>query len=413
MLGFKNIQRRIWNVILSEAALQLINGALMVILMLYLRSKGFSDGQSAKFFASRFLGVLVLSLPFGLYIKGKPLAKYFKIASVSLPLFTLVAIYFIEMKSVWGIHISFLLWGIAFSIAEIPKIPFMMRNANTGKLSNALSLAYSTWSFGAVTSGLIIFLLSQGFPEVFDHKNCLIFIVGLSLFGAYFAFNIKDENIPEVKERTTIKNFLGSVDWQRVGYAIIPTTIIAVGAGMSIPFIPLYFNGTFGMKYDEFSGYSFVAYFFVLLLILFAPSIKNRYGLKYSIPVTQLLSVSCLTVLALMDIYPFWQWALVAALIAYVLRQPLMNIAQPLTTEVIMTYVGKDNHDVTASLMALVWNGSFVVSSHIFGYLRSLDVPFSGIFGITIFLYLIAIVWYQRLIVKTERLSKNHHLEQV
>jgi hypothetical protein len=405
MLGFKNIHRKIWNVILSEAALQLINGALMVLLLLYLRTKGFSDTQNATFFASRFIGVLVISLPFGLYIKGKPLAKYFKMASITLPLFTLLAIYFIEQKSVIGIHGSFLLWGVAFSLAEIPKIPFIMRNASKQKLSNAISLAYSTWSFGAVTSGLIIFLLSMAFPDIFDHKNCLIFIVGLSLIGAYFSFNIKDEYVPKLEEKVTLNNFFGTVDWKRVLYAVTPTFIIAVGAGMSVPFIPLYFNSTFNLEYDAFSGYSFVAYFLVLVLILFAPSIKNKYGLKYSIPATQLLSVACLTTLALMDHYSFLEWALVAALIAYVLRQPLMNIAQPLTTEVIMKYVGKDNHEVTASLMALIWNGSFVISSNIFGVLRANGVAFSGIFSITVVMYLIAIVWYQRLIVRTERMD--------
>lgn len=404
MLGFKNIHRKIWNVILSEAALQLVNGALMVLLLLYLRTKGFNDSENATFFASRFLGVLAISLPFGLYIKGKPLAKYFKVASLTLPLFTLIAIYFIEQKSVWGIHISFILWGIAFSLAEIPKIPFIMRNTNQGKLSNAISLAYSTWSFGAVTSGLTIFLLSYFFPDIFDHRNCLIFIVGLSFTGAYFAFSIRDEEVPEIEHKITLRNFFGSVEWRRIGYALTPTFIIAVGAGMSVPFIPLYFNSTFNMAYDEFSGYSFIAYFLVLALILFAPSIKNKYGLKYSIPITQLLSVGCLATLAFMDIYNYWNWALVAALVAYVLRQPLMNIAQPLTTEVIMTYVGKENHEVAASLMALIWNGSFVISSNIFGILREKNVPFSGIFGITVVMYLVAIVWYQQLIVKTEKM---------
>lgn len=405
MLGFNNIHRKIWNVILSEAALQLVNGALMVILLLYLRSKGFDDTQNAIFFASRFIGVLIISVPFGLYIKGKPLAKYFKMASITLPLFTLLAIYFVELKSVIGIHTAFLLWGVSFSLAEIPKIPFIMRNASDSKLSNAITLAYSTWSFGAVTSGLIIFLLSQSFPDVFDHKNCLIFIVVLSLIGAFFSFNIKEEHVPQLDKKITYKNFFGSVDWKRVGYALTPTFIIALGAGMSVPFIPLYFNSTFSMEYDEFSGYSFLAYFLVLTLILFAPSIKNKYGLKYSIPITQLLSVMCLTTLALMDYYNYWHWALIAALVAYVLRQPLMNIAQPLTTEVIMKYVGKDNHEVAASLMALIWNGSFVISSNLFGWLRSNDVAFSGIFSITVGMYLIAIVWYQRLIVKTERMN--------
>ena len=159
--------------------------------------------------------------------------------------------------------------------------------------------------------------------------------------------------------------------------------------------------------YDKFSGYSFLAYFLVLVLILFAPSIKNRYGLRYSIPTSQLFAVMCLATLALMDIYSGWSWALAAALIAYVLRQPFMNIAQPLTTEVIMTYVGKENHEITASLMALIWNGSFVISANIFGILRDNHVPFAGIFGITVIAYLVAIVWYQRLIIRTEKMQES------
>lgn len=410
MQGFKGIHKNIWNVVLSEASLQLVNGALMVLLLLYLRTKGYNDKESAMYFASRFLGVLFISLPFGLYIKGKTLAKYFKIASIFLPLSTFLAIYFIEIKSSMGIHIAFIIWGIAFSLAEIPKIPFIMRNADTNKLSNAFSLAYSTWSFGAVTSGLIIFGLSKLFPAVFDHQNCLIFIVFISLTGIYFAFNIKDEIIDKTESNKPIEHSK-SINWKRIGYAIIPTLIIAIGAGMSVPFIPLYFNSTFGMKYDEFSGYSFLAYFLVLILIIFAPSLKNKFGLKYTIPITQVISVGCLSTLAFMDHFSNWEWALTLALIAYVLRQPLMNIAQPLTTEVIMTYVGKENHEIAASLMALIWNGSFVFSAHIFGILRNNGVSFSEVFGITIIMYLVAIIWYQRLIVKTERLTKNHHSE--
>ena len=174
---------------------------------------------------------------------------------------------------------------------------------------------------------------------------------------------------------------------------------------MSVPYISLYFESTFGLTYDIYSGYSFLAYGLVLILILFAPSIKNRFGLKYSIPATQLLSVGCLSTLALMDIYNGWNWALSVALIAFIFRQPLMNIAQPLTTEVIMKYVGKTNHEVTASLMALIWNGSFVFSSLVFSSLRDRNISYAGIFSITVVMYLIAIVWYQRLIVRTEKMD--------
>ena len=86
----------------------------------------------------------------------------------------------------------------------------------------------------------------------------------------------------------------------------------------------------------------------------------------------------------------------------YMLRQPLMNLAQPMTTELIMKYVGKSNHEIVSALMALIWNGSFVVTSLLFAQLRDLNVSFYYIFLITAALYFVAIIWYVVLIKKFE-----------
>ncbi len=406
MAGYKNISRTIWNVILTEAALQLVNGGLMLILLLYLKTKGYSDNENATFFASRFLGVLFISLPLGIYIRNKKLAGFFKTAAVSLPILTLLAIVAIEAKVDWAIYLSFMFWGIAFSLGEISKIPFIMRNAKTENLTKSITLAYATWSFGAVLSGLIIFLLSSVNSEFFDHKNCLIAIALLSLVGIYFSWNIKNEYEPKLDENFQTSKKFSSYNWKKISAALIPTFIIAVGAGMSIPFIPLFFNSVFEMDYGTFSGYGFIAYSLVFGMMLFTPGIKNKLGFALAIPLTQVLSVSCLILLALMEFYNGWHWALSLALIAYILRQPLMNIAQPLTTEIIMRYVGKENHEITASLMALIWNGSFVVSSLIFGLMRKMDIAFAIIFFCTATLYFIAIVWYQFIIRKTLRMGE-------
>jgi MFS family permease len=404
-VSYKNINRNIWNVIISEAALQLINGALMLILLLYLKSKGYSDGENAQFFATRFLGVLFFSLPFGLYIRKRKLAIFFKLATILLPIFTISAVFAVESKTSWLIYLSFLLWGVVFSLAEIAKIPFIMRNAKKENLTQSITLAYITWSFGAVLSGIIIYSLSTLNYGFFYHKNCLIAISLISLIGVYFAYGIKTEvdpmdSPPAIKEehKKSIYN------WDKIIYALLPTFIIAIGAGMSVPFIPLFFSEVFSLDYREFSGYGFIAYLAVFSMMFFAPNIKEKFGLRIGIPLTQTFAVGCLLTLAFMEFNSAWNGALVIAIIAFILRQPLMSIAQPLTTEVIMKYVGQNNHEITASLMALIWNGSFVVSSIAFGIMRNNDVAFATIFICTSSLYVVAIVWYQFLIRRVEKM---------
>lgn len=378
----------------------------MLILLLYLKSKGYSDGENANFFATRFLGVLFFSLPFGLYIRTKKLAIFFKIATILLPIFTLLAVFAVEAKQEWLIYLSFLLWGVVFSLAEIAKIPFIMRNAKKENLTQSITLAYITWSFGAVLSGVIIYSLSTINFEFFDHKNCLIAIALISLIGIYFAFGIKSEVDPnETIAALPPSNEHKKYNWDKITYALLPTFIIAVGAGMSVPFIPLFFSEIFSVDYREFSGYGFIAYLAVFVMMFLAPNIKDKFGMRLGIPMTQTFAVGCLITLAMMEINSSWSWALFVALIAYILRQPFMSIAQPLTTEVIMTYVGKKNHEITASLMALIWNGSFVVSSIAFGIMRNNDVKFSTIFLCTATLYIISIIWYQFLIRRVEKME--------
>jgi hypothetical protein len=405
-LPFRNyvqIDRNIWYLILSEAAIQVVNGCLMLILLLYLHTKGYTDGESARFTAARFLGVLLISFPLGMYIKKRKLIGFFRIASISLPLFTLLALWMIEEGYVFFIYLSFFLWGISFSFAEICKLPFILRQSESSYLSAAIALSYATWSFGAVLAGILIYLFSTISPTFFDERNCIIAISLLSLLGSVFTFKMKELKVPDTHEEVNFTTNQSAYDWKKIVYALTPTFIIAIGAGMSIPFVPLFFQYTFSMDYKAFAGYGFLAYLLVFIMTLLTPDIKNKLGYKIAIPLTQTLSVTCLVIMGVTELLPTSNSIFALAIAMYMLRQPLMNLAQPMTTEIIMKYVGKSNHEMVSALMALIWNGSFVVTSLLFAQLRDWNINFFFIFLLTAILYAIAIIWYVILIRQYEK----------
>jgi hypothetical protein len=403
-LPFRNytkIDRNIWYLIFSEAAIQLVNGCLMLILLLYLHNKGYTDGESARFTAARFLGVLLISFPLGIYIKRRKLIGFFRVASISLPLFTLLSLWMIEEGQTLFIYLTFFLWGISFSLAEICKLPFILRQAEPSYLSSAIALSYATWSFGAVLAGVLIYIFSTLSPDFMDERNCIIAISVMSLLGSIFTFKMTESNVPKKEEVLATDN--SGYEWKKIIYSLTPTFIIAVGAGMSIPFVPLFFQYTFSMDYKAFAGYGFLAYLLVFLMTLLTPDIKNKLGYKIAIPLTQTLSVTCLVVMGITELLPQDKGVFALAILMYMLRQPLMNLAQPMTTEIIMKYVGKQNHEMVSALMALIWNGSFVVTSLLFAQLRDWNINFFYIFLLTAILYAIAIIWYMILIRQYEK----------
>ena len=91
------------------------------------------------------------------------------------------------------------------------------------------------------------------------------------------------------------------------------------------------------------------------------------------------------------------------AVIAFLTRQPLMSVAAPATSELSLHYVGERNQEIIGALNATVWSGSWFVSSRIFGYLRSIEMPYVNIFLFTAGLYAVAVLWYVYLIQSYER----------
>ena len=143
---------------------------------------------------------------------------------------------------------------------------------------------------------------------------------------------------------------------------MVPTLIIATGAGLTIPFISLFFEKVHHLDQGGFSVISSIAAVLVAYGAMMVPKIKQTIGYKVAIPTTQSLAVISLVALATTQFYSQYTVALYVAISCYLLRQPLMNLAGPMTTELILNYVGKNNREITSALTSAIWSGSWVIS---------------------------------------------------
>ena len=365
---------------------------------------GYKDHESASFVSFRFLGVLLFAFPLGLIIKGRKLKPIFYVSSVLTPLLSLIILEAIDRQLDWVLYTCLFFWGISFTGIQISALPFILRNAKKETHTQAITLSYSTWSVAGIISGSIIFGLNNINPVLFDEKLILQIISLLGFICIAFVFNIKKEEVvPELtKSRFNLKDF----DWFIIMKALVPTLIIAVGAGLTIPFIGLFFFKIHHLDSDKFAILSAFATAIVFSVVLFVPVIKEKLGYKRAIPLTQLGAIVALTILALTEIIDTW-FAVYLAMAMYLIRQPLMNMAGPMTSDVVMKYVGEKNREMVSALTAAVWSGSWFISSIIFQILRKAGLQYVYVFLITAGLYLFGVLMYYLLILDYEKKEKQ------
>ncbi|MDI9341513.1 MAG: MFS transporter [Sediminibacterium sp.] len=409
---YRKLEPQILSVIIAEFFIQMVNATFMNILPLYMTREGYSDEQIALFIMFRFLGVFILAIPLGKLIKGRPLAMYFYLSSVCVPLFGLLIILAFSLKLKWLMYSSLLLWGASFTFMQIPISPFILRNASKENQTAGIALSYSTWSFGGILSGVLIFILDRIDAELFNERNILIIFCVMGFAGIFFLLRTRfNEALQEEPDKSGVFSEKTSVDWMLIGKALIPTLIIATGAGLTIPFISLFFEKVHHLNKGGFSVISAIAAVLVAWAAMLVPRIKQEIGYKIAIPTTQSLAVISLVALATTQLYNQYSIALYIAILCYLLRQPLMNMAGPMTTELVLKYVGRSNQEITSALTSAIWSGSWVLSGYLVSLMLGVNLPFVSIFLITAALYAFGVFMYYLLIVDYNKREKEGKIE--
>ena len=411
--SYRDLPRNIHLLFLLEFSLSLIHIAFILVLNIYLRKQGFSDPEIASFNSLRFIGALAFALPLGIYIRGKKLKPFFILASAIVPTTSILIIESIHYLILPLIQLAFLSWGFGMMLMRVCSLPFVIRNTTADNSTEALSLIAATWSLSTIVSGLIIsgldwisYVKIGSWSVTFNEQAILWIITVIGAGSIVFALKISEHNHGHTGRNNDLFSLHKSYDWHLIFKAISPLILISIGAGLTIPFVNLFFNSIFGFTASEFSLLGSFTALLVFIFSLLVPSLRKKYGYWMTIVVVQSLAIICLIIMSLMELYATYSFALIIAVAAYILRQPLMHMAHPASNELMMNYVGKKNQELISALSSSLWSASWFISAKVFEWLRLLQYQYYEIFLITAALYTFGVILFTFLIRDYEEKEK-------
>ncbi len=385
--------------------IELIGASLFILFNFYLKDLGYNDTEIARLLSFKYAAIILFAFPLGLIIKGRRLLNFFRAASIVTPTLTLLILYALENGSLTLVCVLMFLFGTGTIFISVTAMPYIILNTPKERHSEGMTLYAQIFSSTAFVSGMVNYMLNSLAPTIFTESTVLKLFACLGFVSVWFISKIQVEE--NISERVPIRTFVTAYDWKKIGLAAFPTLLIAVGAGLTIPFINLFFLSIHGINSRDFSLFGSLSFVLVSIMMIFIPAIHRRFGYNMVINGFQLLAVLALFIMATTEWYADWQWAATLAVVAFLLRQPLMQVATPVIMEITMYYVGKRNQEMMAALNASIWSGSWFFSSIIFGVLRAWEVSYVNIFMMTVFLYLVAIVVYYWLIKDYERMKEE------
>jgi predicted MFS family arabinose efflux permease len=391
----------------GQFLINLITSAQFLLLNLFLKDKGLDDPAIAALSSQRFVATFFLALPAGLWLRGRPLKKPLWIGSILFPLTALASLETVRLGMMDAASLCFLAMGFAGLLLNVASLPMTLRITPPHQSSEALSLLFATWAAASICGGVLSSAL-QGIGRidvgslhvVFDEYSTLLILTLAACAAPFLYARLPDPQVNEKSDRHWLH--IHREDWPVLMKSLVPTICIATGAGLSIQFLNLFFSHVHHLGSAAYSGFGSISNVLVLFAGLIVPEVKRRFGWRGAILGVQTVAVLLLAIMGLTELFNATLWALPLAIGCFILRQPLMSMAGPSTSELTMSYVGERNRELVSACNGAIWSGAWWLAARTFELLRANQLPYWQVFLTTSVLYLVGTFSYIYLIRQVE-----------
>ena len=349
----------------------------MLLFNLYLREFGFAESRIGNIITASTLGTVIMAIPASILTRRFSIKHLLILAT---PVTMLSAIMQVTVASYFLIIAFGFAAGIARVFSQVIAGPFFMRNSGVKERPYLFSLQFATTLvagiIGNLCGGFLPGIIEQtGTVPYLAYRYTLYIFGGLVLVALIPYFLIREQPVGKIEK---LKLHSGSL----LIKLFTPNLIVGIGAGLSVPFLNLYFREVFSAATRSIGVFYSLQQLLMITGLLIAPVLAERFGKIRTVAISQLLSIPFLIILGISR-------SLVIAVFAFLLRAALMNMGQPLFTNFAMEKVKPDEQPLTNALLTVAFTTGWGASASIGGALIE-HLSYSVPFFVTSALYLIA-----------------------
>jgi MFS family permease len=338
------------------------HGSLWVHMNLYYRTLGIGEATIGRILSMGSLGTVLMSIPAAVWVDRFPAQGVFMLAAGGFGAAFMLQLF---IPSVPLIHLVSLLTGMLFTVHWVAAAPFFMRNAGPDERTELFGFASALETLATIASAFGVGFAARRLGAYFDSellglRYALATTAFLTIFAIFPFARIR--SAPLATERRSFVQYLMARDFRLLGKLTFPGFLVGCGAGLTIPFLNLYFRDRFHQDPQQIGGFFAVAQILTMAGFLMGPILARRFTHVRTIVFTELLSIPFFLLLAIAG----QLWIAVAA---FWMRGALMNMNQPVSSAFAMEVVPVDQQASTNSMRMLAWNLSWMVTTPLGGWL--------------------------------------------
>ena len=263
-----------------------------------------------------------------------------------------------------------LLRGFFDQVHHIAIAPFVFRHTSLAERATAFGLMEAVHTLAAVAG-------SYGCGQAVDHLGvwfgagwiggerlamaCVLCAVGVLPLLASLVFACIPEARRDRQARRPMLPLLREHRGLIVRFAL-PQGLVALGAGLVIPFLGLYFQDRFGFRPGSVGTLQACGLVLMTTGYLFSPALLRSLGFVKSMVVCELLSMPFFLTLAFTHSVPL-------AVTAFLLRGALMNLSHPILKNFMMRASPPALRELQNGILGLLWGIGWIVGPLVGGHL--------------------------------------------
>lgn len=359
---------------------------MMLLFNLYLGALDFSESSIGNLLSLLEWGAFLIALPASLFMAKGNIRASLIIASLCTALgFGLLS----STSAQAVIGVSVLTIGSFTAIFRIAAGPFIMQNSNPKERPFVFSMNFALM-VGAGFLGSLVGGFTRDFLAVFLQNDVLAYRIALFGFGGGFSalsvipfFLLRFE---EQKGNFPILQLLKGCNKPLFLRLLMPSMLIGFGSGLTIPFINLYFKFEWGLSDSLIGTWFGLAQLTTFIGMMLSPLLVRRFHIVRVIVWSQLASIPFMLIMGYVDLFP-------VVISAFLLRQVLMNMHNPMNTQFRMELVAPEEQSLINALRMIGFTGVRALAAFFGG--RIIDhYSFSLSFTLTSAFYFVAAVLF-------------------